>query len=115
MPDRDGKQRARKDSSRAAQVGRARLLIKAHLGWLGGYPGERANGGIAWRGALVDHIDRATLAASTRALNKLHRDHAAVLPLIVGDVAAWDASIAIALDTLKAAIHDGAALPGMLA
>src|SRR5258706_9336861 len=99
----------RKGSARAVQAGRARLLIRAGRGWLGGHPGPVSDGQVAWRGGLVDSIDRAALATATRATKQLHREHAAVLPLVLGDVAAWDAGVATALRTLKATIHDGAA------
>ena len=58
----------RKGTARAAQLGRARALIKASLGWLGGYPAEPGDevGEVTWRGARVDRVDRAAISEGTR-------------------------------------------------
>ncbi len=118
MRDDDVKPRsgARAKPRRAIQVRQARTLLAAHVGWLGGYPdpARPARGGsIAWRGTDVAKVDRAALAATTRALHELHRDFAAVLPTIVGDVAAWRAGVDAAMIALKAAVHDRAAPPAL--
>jgi len=111
MARRDREDRARVDrkgTARAALLARARLLIKAQLGWLGGYPGSIRGGEVAWRGARVDRIDRAAISESTRALKRLIGEHADVLPAAVGDVDAWAAGVTRGLEALKRAVHGGA-------
>ncbi len=107
MARRDTDDSHRKGTARAAQLARARLLIKAHLGWLGGYPEEVGAGVVTWTGARVERIDRAAISESTRAFKQLIGEHAKVLPAAVGDVKAWDAGVTRALEALKRAVHGG--------
>lgn len=85
------------------------MLIKAKLGWLGGFPG--AHGWVVVpederpleRLELGrDHLRRATYTA-----NKLRGEFPRALPKLVGDVDAWHAAVTSVLAALKPWVHHG--------
>ena len=108
--DHDRRGRGRKGTRARPAV---RLALASELPWLGCYP-VIAGGGLELRHPVTGarHVlDRPGLAAATRAIKRLVRDHAAALAAIVGDVERWQRTAVALLDALKPTIHDGAALP----
>src|SRR5579859_943907 len=107
-------QRSR-ETGRASRTARARLLVKADVGWLGGYPtGERAGNGLAWivpaaegRPERALAVDGASLHRATRALTELELRYADVL----ADATEarrprdWLASVRRAIELLKPLVH----------
>lgn len=94
---------------KAAGLARARMLIKAKLGWLGGYPS--ANGWVAvpederpveQLALSRDHLRRATYTA-----NKLRGEFPRALPKLVGDASVWHAAVSHVLAVLKPWVHHG--------
>ena len=77
-----------KRRGRAESAARARALLKAQLGWVGGYPLSAERGLVSWRVAEPGPsvIDRAAIAASTRAFKRLLGEHRPALPQLVGEV-----------------------------
>jgi hypothetical protein len=106
-----------KRRGRADRAARARMLLKAHLGWVGGYPLATARGEVSWRAAEPGPhlIDRAAIATSTRAFKRLLGEHRGALPQLVGDVEGWARGVAAALAALKAIVHQGADLGDLFA
>ncbi len=102
---------------RADRSARARLLLKAQLGWVGGYPVAVDRGRVSWRAAEPARpvIDRAAIAGATRALKRLLGEHRRALALVVGDVEVWAGGVDAALVALKAVVHRGAELGDLLA
>jgi len=102
--------------NRADRGARARLLLKAHLGWVGGYPLAAADGRVSWRVAEPGPrvIDRSAIARSTRAFKRLCGEHRRALPQLVGDVERWTAGVEAAVVALKAAVHRGGELGDLL-
>jgi hypothetical protein len=111
------RQPERKRRGRADRTARARLLLKAQLGWIGGYPIAVEQGGVAWRVAEPGPrvIDRAAIAGATRAFKRLCGEHRRALPALVGDVEAWAHGVEVALEALKTLIHRGGELGDLLA
>jgi hypothetical protein len=108
--------------TKAAGLARARMLIKAKLGWLWGYP--CASDGPSPGGWMVvpdderpverlalgrEHVRRATYAAG-----KLRGEFPRALPKLVGDVDAWQAAVTGVLAALKPWVHEGHAPPAGL-
>jgi hypothetical protein len=93
------------------------MLLKAHLGWVGGYPLAAARGRVSWRVAEPGPslIDRAAIASSTRAFKRLLSEHRSALPALVGDVESWARGVEAALAALKAVVHQGAELGDLFA
>ena len=102
---------------RAESAARARALLKAQLGWVGGYPLSAARGRVSWRVAEPGPslIDRAAIAAATRAFKRLLGEHRQALPQLVGDVDGWARGVAAALAALKAVVHQDAELGDLFA
>lgn len=108
-----------RNRTKAAGLARARMLMKAKLGWLGGHP--RIADAPGWVVVpederpvepLVlgrDHLRRATYAA-----NKLRGEFPRALPKLVGDVDAWHAAVSHVLATLKPWVHHGQPPPAEL-
>jgi hypothetical protein len=102
-----------RETGRAARVARGRLLVKADLAWLGGYPtGAIEGGGIAWcvpasagRPQRMTTLDRASLHRATRALTELELRFGDVLGDIVEEPRAWTAGARTALALLKPLVH----------
>lgn len=107
--------------TKAAGLARARMLMKAKLGWLEGHPcasaTPRASDGPEPAGWIVvpederpverivlgrDHLRRATYAAS-----KLRGEFPRALPKLVGDVDAWHAAVTAVIAALKPWVHHG--------
>jgi hypothetical protein len=103
-------------TARATHVARARLLVKADLAWLGGYPtGEVTEAGVAWhvpvsegRPAQRSTIDRASLHRATRALTELEERFGEVLDDVVDAPRSWRAGVRCTLALLKPRIHRSA-------
>lgn len=114
--------------TKAAGLARARMLMKAKLGWLEGHPCARnipptsdepdAAGWIVVpederpveRIVLGrDHLRRATYTA-----NKLRGEFPRALPKLVGDVDAWHAAVTAVLAALKPWVHHGQPPPAEL-
>lgn len=99
-----------KASRHDTRAGRARLLITAGLPWLGSQPIAATAAAVTFRdpaSGQAHAVDRAALAAGTRALKRLLGEHRAALPEVVGDVRAWQAGVEAGLAVAKRAIHDG--------
>ncbi|MEM7157986.1 MAG: hypothetical protein AAF799_34410 [Myxococcota bacterium] len=104
-------------NTRASGLARARMLMKAKLWWLKGYPR-----GDDWvvvpeegeRGPEVLTLDRNHLRRATFTANKLRGEFPRAMPKLVGDVAAWHAAVSGVLGTLKPWVHRGEALPDEL-
>jgi hypothetical protein len=110
-----------RETGRAARVARARLVLKADLAWLGGYPsGETANAGLGWcvpptagRPGRSMHLDRTSLHRATRAVNELEQRLGDGLDDVVGERRAWMAGARAAIDLLKPMVHgDGSLAAG---
>lgn len=114
--------------TKAAGLARARMLMKAKLGWLGGHPlaadGPLASARSGPAGWVVvpdderpverivlgrDHLRRATYTA-----NKLRGEFPRALPKLVGDVDAWHAAVTEVIAMLKPWVHHGQAPPAEL-
>jgi hypothetical protein len=104
-------------SSRAARV---RMFLKAHLGWMTGFPlGQQPEGRIDWiafesPGATPHErlvLDREHLASACYTVAELRTNFPRALPRVVGDPDRWAARVHAQLDPIGAAIHRGAALP----
>lgn len=102
--------------AKATGLGRARMLMKAKLGWLTGYPSAGAwvvvpsdERGVERLALGRDHLRRAT-----RTANELRRDFPRALPVLVGDVEAWHASVTEVIAALKPWVHHGHAPPAGL-
>jgi hypothetical protein len=96
-------------SKHAAGLARARMLMKAKLGWLGGHPCPTGWIVVPEDERPVerlvlgrDHLRRATYTA-----NKLRGEFPRALPKLVGDVDAWHAAVTAVLATLKPWVHHG--------
>jgi hypothetical protein len=108
-----------RETGRAARVARGRLLVKADLAWLGGYPtGEVSEAGLAWsvpaaggRPARSTSVDRAALHRATRALTELELRFADVLGDIIDEPREWIAGARAALAMLKPLVHAGTPRP----
>ncbi len=104
-------------NKKATGLARARMLMKAKLGWLEGYPSAQGWVVVPQQGEppeapLVltrDHLRRATYAA-----NKLCGEFPRALPVLVGDVDAWRGAVSEVLAAIKPSVHHGQALPGEL-
>ncbi|WP_266222204.1 hypothetical protein [Paraliomyxa miuraensis] len=91
--------------------------MKAKLGWLWGYPSAQGwtvvpSDGERSTEELVldrDHLRRATYTA-----NKLRGEFPRALPVLVGDVDAWQHAVSHVLATLKPWVHHGQAPPAEL-
>ena len=102
-----------RETGRAPRVARARLLVKADLAWLGGYPaGEPGEGGLPWsvppgagRPERSMVVDRASLHRATRALTELELRFGDVLEDVVGSRRAWTAGARAAIELLKPALR----------
>lgn len=103
--------------NKGAGLARARMLMKAKLGWLSGYPdadgwtvvpedGERAAEPLTLG---RDHLRRATYTAS-----KLRGEFPRAMPTLVGDVDAWHHAVSHVLASLKPWVHHGHAPPAEL-
>ena len=106
-----------KRRGRPDRAARARMLLKAELGWVGGYPLAAARGRVAWRVAEPGPgvIDRAAIARSTRAFKRLCGEHRRALPALVGDADGWARGVEAALVALKEVVHRGAEPGDLLA
>jgi hypothetical protein len=104
-------------STKAAGLARARMLMKAKLGWLAGYPSPHGWIVVPEEGdrpgeTLVltrDHLRRATYTAA-----KLRGEFPRALPKLVGNVDAWHAAVSEVLAALKPWVHHGDAPPAEL-
>lgn len=84
--------------------------MKAKLWWLTGFPA-----GNAWitiplqgeRAGEVRSLERGDLRRATYAVTKLTGEFPRALPTIVGDAAAWEASVRAVLEALKPWVHRG--------
>lgn len=102
-----------RDTGRAPRVARARLLVKADLAWVGGYPtGTTADAGVAWcvppgagRPAREIVMDRGSLHRATRALKELELRFGDVLDEALGDGREWMNGARAAVDLLKPYVH----------
>jgi hypothetical protein len=102
-----------RETGRAARAARARMLVKADLGWLGGYPtGDETPGSLAWlvppgagRPARETTLDRASLHRSTRALAELELRFADVLDDVVEEPRIWKTRVRAAIELLKPVVH----------
>src|SRR5271169_5759064 len=91
-------------TSRAARAARARLVIKADLGWVPGYaPGETTEAGAVWRVPAGEGrpprkgvIDREALHRATRALKELEHRFADVADEVAPE--AWRVGVRRTID-----------------
>jgi hypothetical protein len=89
------------------------MLVKADLGWVGGYlDGDASPGGIAWRvppgagrPARETTLDRASLHRSTRALTELELRFADVIDDVVAEPRAWKLGARATIELLKPVVH----------
>lgn len=103
--------------TKASGLARARMLMKAKLGWLVGFPSAQGWMVVPEQGERPmepveltrDHLRRATYAA-----NKLCGEFPRALPKLVGDAQAWHAAVGEVLTTLKPSVHQGHSLPSSL-
>ncbi|MDH3742247.1 MAG: hypothetical protein OER56_11685, partial [Hyphomicrobiales bacterium] len=106
-----------------AATSAARNYVRSRLGWLNGYPEAIEDGTtVTWRAlplpgsrksAEIIEISRELLRKSEFARNAARRRFPHALQHVVGDVGAWTRSTEARLNILKAAVHDGARLPGL--
>ncbi|HEY2514775.1 MAG TPA: hypothetical protein VGI39_28110, partial [Polyangiaceae bacterium] len=107
-------------TAKASRAARARLLIKADLGWVPGYPhGETTAAGVPWRvpggEGRTEHaatIDRPALHRATRALKELELRFGDVLEEVAPR--AWRLGVERTLALLKPYVHGTARAPDPL-
>jgi len=117
---RDTKRRA---TSKAAGLARARLLYKANLWWLEGYPlGSTSNRTLQWK-ALPSIVRRPpeclalepdTIRKATYTAKKLHREFPRAFPRIVGNTKQWMSQLSNLLNLIKKASLSASSTPGNL-
>lgn len=110
-------------TGKRAKEGAARTYLRAHLGWLQGFPTSVPDkDGIGWRTlprpggperAAMLTVDRERLRQTEYARNAARRRFPVALARVVGDVPDWSARIDARLVILKHAVHDGAPMPGL--
>jgi hypothetical protein len=99
-------------TSRQARVARARVVLKAELDWIPGYPVAAASGRVVWRvppGGSSERdveIDRASLHHATRALTELETRFGDVLDDVLASPRAHCAGVRAVLHRLKPLVHD---------
>lgn len=102
-----------------AAVAAAQTYLRAHLGWLRGFPIE-GNNELQWMilPRLGRHAQCETLAVTRDLLrnteysrNAARRKFPRALTQVVGNVDDWSARIDVQLELLKAAIHSAASMP----
>ena len=109
-------------SKRAADSA-ARSYLRAKLGWLRGFPLERAGDGcLVWMtlpplgsraGAGRLRVDRELIRRTEFGRNAALRRFPNALPRLVGDVGSWKQQTDNQLEILKAAVHDQTPMPGL--
>jgi hypothetical protein len=95
------------------------MYLKAHLGWLRGYPLFQGDGWIDWVfrpacGELTEkrvRLDREALRKAEFAVRKLLHQFGRAFPQVVEAAGQWPTRARQLLDRLKAAIHQGDPLP----
>jgi hypothetical protein len=109
------------DKALNAGRARARMYLKAHFGWLRGYPLGQGDGWVDWAVRPADdlsvtqvRLDREALRRAEFAVNKLLHRFGRAFPQVVEDPGRWPIRARQFLDRLKAAIHHGTPLPAGL-
>ena len=92
---------------------RARLFLKAHLGWLKGWPAEAEDGSLRWMRLIIDQnneyviketpIGPVLLRQAETTLSKLVNEHPEQIPSISGGAADWPERTKAMLEALKRA------------
>jgi len=108
--------------TKASGMARARMLIKAKLGWLDGHPcmSEGPHAGT-WIVVPEDErpverlvLGREHLRRATYAAGKLRGEFPRALPKLVGNVDTWHAAVTGVLEALKLWVHHGQPPPAEL-
>lgn len=97
----------------AKRTARLRLLFKAHLGWLGGFPLELKGQGVRWwtpPGAAdpPDILGPTELRRASKALVEIRGELRGTLPLMVPDPDRWLKAAAEVLEAAGRMVHHGA-------
>ena len=79
----------------AKNIARVKMLVKAHLSWLYGYP-YHLYGHLVWVASdssfYFDNlikVDSMTISKAQRTVNTLYKDYPIALPAVVGDADLW--------------------------
>lgn len=89
------------------------MFLRAHLGWIDGYPVAQGTDHIIWRPrpritaeqTEAVTIDREVIRQAQFTLNKLSHRFPRAMPKLVGDVEAWAERVRDLLERLKSGIH----------
>jgi len=108
--------------SRREGIARGRMYLKAHLGWLSGFPLKVSPGQLIWlalprHGDWLSHEMTLTgrdLHRTSRTWQKLTTRFPHALPQIVEDLDHWQNGVPGLLSLLNEVIHQGKALPRSL-
>ncbi len=110
-----------KRTARAAAERQARLLLKAELWWLPGFPSQHPEGALTWTvlgtpGHVGEQVELTPrhLSRATTALRKLTGEFPEALPRIVPEPKRWAASVEALLDALKPTLHRRSPIPSPL-
>ncbi len=98
-------------------VPRTKLLLRAQLGWLWGYPSAVENRQVIWQqlyypmpwDVTAFSLTQAHLAQASVARNRLVSDFPRALPEVLGDVDSWGVAVTLKLQALRALL-DGQTL-----
>jgi len=96
---------------------RAKLLLRAQLGWLWGYPSAVENQQVVWQqlyypmpwDTTAFSLTPTHLAQASVVRNRLVSDFPRALPEVLGDVDSWGAAVTLKLQALRALL-DGQTL-----
>jgi hypothetical protein len=113
----------RAQTTERAAVAAARTYLRAHIGWLRGFPVEGETGTpLKWTtipplGRHAQHstheVTRDLLRGTEYSRNTARRKFPRALTLVVGDVDTWSARIDAQLEVFKAVVHTAAPLPSL--
>src|SRR5690606_7509321 len=100
-------------NSRTSATARARMTLKAEVGWLRGYPAALSPSGLDWRVLLPSElgaveVDRRRINRTLTAVKRLNREFPRVLTQLVGERERWTERVEAVLEALKPCIHHGA-------
>lgn len=100
----------------------ARAYLRAHLGWLRGFPIREGKGGFTWQtvpGLGVEEqpktieVDRERVRKSVFAINRVQAKFPKAFVQVVDDADEWRRCMAWRIAHFKSVIHDGNALPSL--
>lgn len=96
-----------KDTKKSRGTARVKMLMRAHLFWLQGYP-SLEDGTLMWCSPLSSDSEKRKIEVSdkklskaVRTINELQREYPKALPEVVGDVAEWTGRAKAYLEYVK--------------